>query len=322
MAGSGGAACRALVLLNPSGGSAGEDPEESVAAALVRAQVDCVIELTGGADLAERSRRAVDDGVALVIAAGGDGTVSAVAGALAGTSTMLGILPLGTLNHFARDLAIPPDLDKAAAMIAAGHVEAVDVASVNGRIFINNSAVGLYPLMVADRDRQQQRLGRSKRLAMLVASARALIRFHHHRLTLTFDGGKRESMLTPLLFVGNNDYRLGGAGAGQRESLVDGKLDVVILRRNGRIGLIAALVRALTGRTREADMLKVNDVTRLEVGARRSLLRVSCDGESIRLAPPLDYIIMPGALRVLVPGEHRAGSSTTTSRPPRRGSRR
>ena len=94
---------------------------------------------------------------------------------------------------------------------------------------INNSAVGLYPLMVADRDSQQLRLGRSKRLAMLVASTRALVRFHHHRLTLSFAGGNRESVLTPLLFVGNNDYQIVGAGAGKRESLVDGKLDVVVL---------------------------------------------------------------------------------------------
>ena len=99
-----------------------------------------------------------------------------------------------------------------------------------------------------------------------------------------------------MLFVGNNDYRFVGAGAGKRELLVDGKLDVVVLRRKGRIGLLAALVRALTGRTREADMLKFDDVTRLKVGARRSPLRVSCDGESITLAPPLDYAIFPAAL--------------------------
>jgi YegS/Rv2252/BmrU family lipid kinase len=301
VAGPGAAARRALVLLNPSGGSAGDDPQPRVAAALAAARVDRAIEVTDGAGLAARSHRAVDDGVELVIAAGGDGTISAVAGALAGTTTTLGIMPLGTLNHFARDLAIPFDLDEAAAVIGAGHAQAVDVASVNGRILINNSAVGLYPLMVADRDRQQLRSGRSKRLAMLVASARALVRFHHHRLTLDFDGGDRESVLTPLLFVGNNDYRLDGAAAGQRESLVDGKLCVVVLRRKGRIGLVAALVRALTGRTREADMLKYNDVIRLKVGARRALLRVSCDGESIALAPPLDYTILPGALQVIAP---------------------
>ena len=300
-AGSGAVAGRALVLLNPSGGSAGDESKKAVAAALASAGVDGAIEEVDGADLDARVQRALKEGVELVIASGGDGTIGAIAGALAGTAAVLGIIPLGTLNHFARDLAIPFDLDGAVAVIAGGHVQAIDVASVNDRIFINNSAVGLYPLMVADRDSQQRRLGRSKRLAMLVASARALIRFHHHRLTLDFDGGDRESVLTPLLFVGNNDYRFDGASAGQRESLVDGRLSVAVLRRKGRIGLLAALVRALTGRTRESDMLKYDDVTRLTVGARRSLLRVSCDGESIKLAPPLDYAILPGALRVITP---------------------
>ena len=94
----------------------------------------------------------------LLIVGGGDGTISAAASALVGTETRLGILPLGTLNHFARDLGIPTDLDEAAKLIAAGAERRVDVAEMNGRIFINNSAIGLYPLMVVDRDVQRKRL--------------------------------------------------------------------------------------------------------------------------------------------------------------------
>src|SRR6476661_7433687 len=115
---------------------------------------------------------------------GGDGTISAAASAVVGTETVLGILPLGTLNHFARDLGIPADLDEAAKLIASGKDRRVDVAEMNDRIFINNSAIGLYPLMVRDRDVQRKRLGRSKRLAMIVASVRTLARFNHQRLTL------------------------------------------------------------------------------------------------------------------------------------------
>ena len=118
-----------------------------------------------------------------MIVGGGDGTISAAASALVGTETKLGILPLGTLNHFARDLEIPTDVDEAARLIAAGKDRRVDVAEMNEQIFINNSAIGLYPLMVRDRDLQQKRLGRSKRLAMVVASMRTLVRFKHHRLT-------------------------------------------------------------------------------------------------------------------------------------------
>ena len=108
-------------------------------------------------------------------------------------------------------------------MIAAGQQRIIDVARLGERVFVNNSAIGLYPLFVADREGQQS-LGRSKRLSMFVAALRTLARFHHHRLTLTVNGGHSEAVETPLLFVGNNDYRLDLGGAGQRGSISDGRL--------------------------------------------------------------------------------------------------
>ena len=147
---------------------------------------------------------------------------------------MLGILPLGTLNHFARDLGIPTDLEEAAKLIAGRKQRQVDVAEMNERIFINNSAIGLYPLMVIDRDVQQRRLGRSKRLAMIVASLRTLVRFNHHRLTLTVNDEHTGKIDTPLLFVGNNDYRIDIGAPGERESLDDGELCVLVMRKKTR----------------------------------------------------------------------------------------
>ncbi len=290
-----------VILVNQGGGSAGDDARERVAAALRSAGIEGEVELLPGGELADRAARAVAEGATLVVAAGGDGTMSAVAGALAGTRTALGVLPLGTLNHLARDLGISFKLDEAAAVIAAGHVRTIDVARLNERIFINNSAIGLYPLMVADREGQQERLGRSKRLAMFVAGLRMLVRFHHHRLKLTINEQRTEHVLTPLLFVGNNDYRLDLGGAGQRASLSDGILSVIVMRRMGRIGFFAALVRALIGRTRPADMIKLDHVLALKVESRRSQLTVSSDGETAQIVPPLDYRIDPAALRVIAP---------------------
>ena len=190
-----------------------------------------------------------------MIVGGGDGSVGAAARAVAGSEAILGILPMGTLNHFARDLGLPLKLDQAAAVIAGGQPRAVDVAEVNGRIFVNNAAIGLYPLMVLDRESQQERLGRSKRLAMLVASIRTLVRFHHQRLTLSGDGGEAR-VDTPLLFVGNNDYRLAIPGAGRRERLDGGRLCVFVMRKKGVPGFLAAVARALVGLARENDMVR------------------------------------------------------------------
>lgn len=293
---------RVTVLINRAGGAASVDPHigDKAGEALRAAGLDVEVGLIGGSECAPRCRAIAERSGELVVVGGGDGTISAAASALIGTDTLLGILPLGTLNHFARDLNIPADIHKAAELIARRHVREVDVAEMNGRIFINNSAIGLYPLMVVDRDLQRKKLGRSKRLAMLVASLRTLARFNHQRLTLTVNDQKAR-VDTPLLFVGNNDYRIDLPAAGRRESLEDGELSVFVMRKKTRRGFVAASVRALLGRQREDDMVQLEGVQRLRVTSRRSSLTVSIDGEVVRVELPLDYRIRKKALRVIAP---------------------
>jgi diacylglycerol kinase family enzyme len=292
-----------VVLLNRGGGAVAADPEivDKVGDALDEAGFDnfCV-ELIGGGDYAVRCKAIGERGDQMLIVGGGDGTIRAAASALVGTETLLGILPLGTLNHFARDLGIPARLEEAAALIASRSERRVDVGEMNGRIFINNSAIGLYPLMVVDRDLQRRRLGRSKRLAMLVASLRTLARFGHQRLTLIVND-QQARVDTPLLFVGNNDYRIDIGAPGQRESIEDGRLSVFVMRKKTRSGFIAASIRALLNRQRRDDMVQLEGVDRLRVDSHRSQLAVSLDGEVVRVSPPLDYRIRKKALRVIAP---------------------
>ena len=289
-----------LVCVNRSSGAAARSEREAdeIRAALASAGIKGRVELLDGAAIAEQAKKAAEAGTELIVVGGGDGTISAAAGARAGTGTSLGILPLGTLNHFARDLGIPMKLDEAAKVIAAGQTRVVDVAEVNGRTFINNSAIGLYPLMVIDRDLQQQRLGRSKRFAMVVAALRTLARFHHDRLTLTVND-EQARLDTPLLFVGNNDYRIDIGAPGHRGSLQDGKLCVLVMRKKTRRGLIAASIRALLNRTRPDDMVRLDDVARLRVASRRTHLPISVDGEVTALTSPLDYKVRKRALKVI-----------------------
>jgi len=291
------------VLLNRGGGALSRDPAlaERAETALRAAGLDIEVELLSGGDCSVRCRTIAERRDPLLIVGGGDGTISAAASVLVGTETKLGVLPLGTLNHFARDLGIPTDLDEAAKLIAAGKEIRVDVGEMNERIFINNSAIGLYPLMVVDRDQQRKRLGRSKALALLVASLRTLARFNHQRLTLTVNEEHTGRVDTPLLFVGNNDYRIDIGAPGQRESLDDGQLFVLVMRKKTRRGLIGASVRALLGRSRSDDMVKLDGVERLRVSSHRSLLAVSLDGEVVRVEPPLEYKILKKALRVIAP---------------------
>ncbi len=289
---------KATILINRGGGSVGET--RAIRDALDASGIEGDVEVVDGADLHQAAERAVAEGVGLIVAGGGDGTISCVAGAVAGTRTKLGVLPLGTLNHFARDLGIPVDLDEAAKLIASGRTRRVDVAEVNGRVFINNSAIGVYPLMVSDRDEQQEKLGRRKRPAMAIAAARTLLRFSSRRLELTINDRKAQ-IDTPLLFVGNNDYRLELPDSGTRESLDSGELCVMVLRRKSRLGFLLAAARSLIGRERPADVAKLGDVRQLRVDSRHSRLTISLDGETAEMETPLRYRIRPGALEVIAP---------------------
>src|SRR4051794_19274737 len=292
------------VLINRGGGAASADPKigDKVVQALKDAGVEAKVELVGGGECAIRCRAIAERGDEMLVVGGGDGTISAAASALVGTETLLGILPLGTLNHFARDLGIPTRLEEAAALIGSRPERQVDVAQMNDRIFVNNSAIGLYPLLVVDRDSQRRNLGRPKAMAMVIASVRTLVRFGHQRLTLTVND--REGQVdTPLLFVGNNDYRMDLPAAGQRESLDDGQLCVLVMRKKTRRSFIAASVRALFNRSRADDMVRLDGVERLRVSSRKRSLAVSLDGEVVRAEPPLDYRIRHKALRVVAPSQ-------------------
>ena len=285
----------AAVILNRNKGDPGE-----VASALSGAGVAATVEVVDGDAIRDRASAAVEAGARLIVVGGGDGSVSRAAQAIAGSRAALGILPLGTLNHLARDLGIPFNLQQSARQIASGRVRPIDVAEVNGRLFVNNAAIGLYPLMVIDRESQQQRLGRSKRLAMLVASLRVLARFHHQRLTLSADGGEAR-VDTPMLFVGNNDYRLTLPGAGRRDRLDEGRLSVMVMRKKGVPGFLAAVGRALIGIARADDMVRLDGVRKLRVDSRRSTIVLALDGETVAMEPPLDFNIRSAALNVIAP---------------------
>ena len=154
--------------------------------------VDCTIRLVHGADeIADALKTAVGERPSAIVAAGGDGTVSAVVAAIVDTDIALGVLPLGTLNHFAKDLGLPLDLEAAVDRLLSGATRRVDVGEVNGRTFVNNSSLGLYPDIVRDRERQQKRLGRRKWPAFALACLSALRRYPFLGVRLTVGGSER-----------------------------------------------------------------------------------------------------------------------------------
>jgi diacylglycerol kinase family enzyme len=253
-----------------------------------------------GTDITTLAQEAAREHPRLVVAAGGDGTINAVASALVGSETALGVIPCGTLNHFARDVGVP--LDQAEAVVATleGRAREIDVGEVNGHFFLNNSSIGLYPAMVHRRAKQQRRLGRGKWQAMLWA-AHTVLRSHPFMdLALELDG-KSVARRTPFVFIGNNVYDMQGFDIGRRARLDAGMLSVYVSHRGGRLALLALAVRALCGRLEQSRDFEAATATELRIESRHKRLLVATDGEVTALELPLRYRIRPRALRVMAP---------------------
>ncbi|MEX0141221.1 diacylglycerol kinase family lipid kinase [Massilia sp. LMS1-1-1.1] len=259
-----------------------------------------------GAEMIATAERALRDGASIVVAGGGDGTINAVASVVVGSGTPFGVLPLGTLNHFAKDLNIPLELDAAIANVAQGVPHQVDVGEVNGRIFLNNSSLGLYPDIVRDREKQQRRLGRGKWLAFSWALVAALRRYPFLSVQLTLNDAVH-ARRTPFVFIGNNEYMMEGLNIGERERLDGGQLSLYVAQRPGRLGLLKLALHALFGKLSQAKDFDVLTATDLEVATHHRRLRVATDGEVTIMNTPLQYRIRKAELAVLVPAPALSG---------------
>lgn len=293
------------VIINGSAGCGHDDDKLAEIEAQLRA-AGCPAEavLASADEMDGAVERAVQGGARTIVVGGGDGTLSLAAARLADSDITLGILPMGTLNHFAKDLDIPLDLPAAVRTVLHGHVAKVDLGEVNGHVFINNSSVGIYPDIVRLRERQQQRFGTGKWLAF--AAAIWIVLRRGTRLTLRIAGADRElPRRTPFVFVGNNEYRHAGLDFGSRESLQGGELGVYTTRKQGFLGLLGITLKGLAGRLKEGadyDTLRAREVV---IETRRHRLRVANDGEVHWMTSPLRYRSRVGALQVRVPHRSR-----------------
>ncbi|MBO1073158.1 diacylglycerol kinase family lipid kinase [Roseomonas marmotae] len=303
---------RLCVLINAGGGSVlAQDPQPALRESFARHGLEAHIQMLPGSELEQAARAALEETgpgrrYDAVVAGGGDGTIGLVAGIMAGTGRAFGVLPLGTLNHFARDLGLPTDIDGAVQVIAARQLQSVDVAEVNGRVFVNNSSIGLYPTMVVERDRQRRRAGWGKWPAMALAFCKVVLRYPLRRVRVRANGWNRR-FRTPLIFIGNNAYEISLPHPGRRALLNGGQLSLFILRSRRPWGLARLALRAITGQLRLERDFESHMVTEAEITSRSAWMRVSVDGEVAPMRPPLLYRIRPGALRVFAPLRERVG---------------
>jgi diacylglycerol kinase family enzyme len=252
-----------------------------------------------GTNLAELSRKAVADGSSIVVAAGGDGTLSAVASGLVGTDIAFGVLPVGTLNHFARDLKIPLDLQGAARVVLGGQTTEVDVGEVNGKTFLNNSILGLYPIYRFLREGKEKK-GWGRRMSLLLGLASIFRKFPALKVRLLVKGHEIERK-TPYILIGNNEHAMEGYHLGLRNSLCDGKLWIYVMKPRGRLGLLRILLSLIFGRFEGRKNFEIFSTEELWVETKGKRIGVALDGEVTVMDAPLRYRILPRSLKVLVP---------------------
>jgi YegS/Rv2252/BmrU family lipid kinase len=291
-----------VIINSNSGGFVAEETLAEIERAFAGYSVEVRVHVADTGDETEKlAAECADSEGDIIVAAGGDGTISTVAKEVVRAGKVLGILPLGTLNNFSKDLQIPQDIDRAIRTIVENSERMIDLGEVNGRIFVNNSSIGLYPHIVRDREKQQ-RLGRGKWLSAFWASLRIFKRSPFLKVELEIDG-KKFLRKTPFVFVGNNSYEMEIYNIGRRKSLETGELSVYYLHREGRWGLIMLILKTALGSLKQWEDFEYIATKEITIFTRKNLINTAIDGETTMMETPLTYKIRPRALRVLVPAE-------------------
>ncbi|MFD0668517.1 diacylglycerol/lipid kinase family protein [Ramlibacter sp. MAHUQ-53] len=241
----------------------------------------------------------------VLVAAGGDGTVATVAQAAWERGCPLGVVPCGTFNYFARVQGIPQDPQAAARALLRAHERPVDIGLVNGRVFLVNASLGLYPQLLQDREAFKSRFGRRRWVAALAAVA-TLVRWRH-QLTLEIEAdGQSRHLRTPTLVVVNNRLQVERLGlpADPRRPVGEGWLAGVAARPIGSWALFTLMLRGAFGTLGDAQDVEHFACRSLSVGMRGlRRARVAADGEIDRLVPPLRFEVAPRPLRLMAPCE-------------------
>jgi diacylglycerol kinase family enzyme len=301
------AASPLFIVLNAGSGKLGADATQGAIEAVLEqaGRVHRLFVVKDAARLQETARQALDAARAqggVVVAAGGDGSLNAVARVVLGSGCAFGVVPLGTFNYFARTHGIPTDAAEAARSLLESTVHPVQVGLINDRLFLVNASLGLYPQLLEDREAYKQQFGRSRWVA-LGAGLVSLLREHRQlRIRLERPEGARD-IRTPTLFVGNNRLQLERIGIEESALIEQGQLVAITLRPVGLPSMLWLLLRGALGRLGDADKVFSFGVDRMTV--RQALpygprgVKVATDGEIVWMKMPLEIRVSPEPLYLL-----------------------
>ncbi|SNT35521.1 Diacylglycerol kinase family enzyme [Tropicimonas sediminicola] len=296
---------RSCVILNDGAGrDAGGSARRERLARLLEAQgvTADLRRVTRGRDLEQTARDCLDEGYGRLIAAGGDGTIAALAGVVHGAGAELGILPEGTFNFFARGLGIPEDQEAAVAVLRDGIVREVPIGTVNGRVFLNNASLGVYPEILREREGMYRRWGRSRLAAYGSVFSVLAGRQRPLDLAIRIDGAEVH-LRTALAFVCNSAYQLRQFGVDGSEAVERGEFVLLTSRNESRFAMLRAALRLALRRPRKAEDFDLRTGREIAIRPARRRNLLALDGERQALASPLQIRHAARPLRVIVPRE-------------------
>jgi diacylglycerol kinase family enzyme len=252
---------------------------------------------------AEQALTLAREQAGVVVAVGGDGTLSAVSAVMLGSGVPMGILPQGTFNYFGRTVGISQETEAALESLLDAVIQPVDVGLLNGHVFLVNASLGLYPQLLEDREAYKRRYGRSRLIALW--SAIVTLTHAHRSLQIQIDleGKPRRHMMTPTIVVGNNSLQLEQIGIDQVDEIRRHHMVAMAARSQGTLSLYGLLIRGLLSRLGDAENIISFGFDTMTVRPRRgrTRLKVAMDGEICWMKAPLEFRVAPDKLPLLVP---------------------
>lgn len=293
------------VILNPNAGTANANgiTAEALDALFEAHGLPTFVDARAEIPLADRVADAVASTAPTIVAAGGDGTITALASALVGTDKSLAILPLGTVNALAKDLNVPLDLPAAVAALITGQTHRIDVGEVNGRVFLHKVVVGFITGVAAGREHIRGRHDFPAKIGFLLYFFRRLARTKRIAVVIHPHKGERRIERVQAIAVASNSYDEGLGRFFARHSLDRGTLTLYILRHLTLGDFFRLTAEMLLGRWRDDEALSIESVKSVTIDTRKDLLKVMFDGEVETLRTPLHFTIRPKALSVIVPAD-------------------
>jgi diacylglycerol kinase family enzyme len=293
-------AARICVIANAASGRNSHDAEAITRAMAVFGDRAELRYWSTDTDIAEEVDRALRDGFDTIVAAGGDGTVMAIASAMMGKDAAMAVLPLGTFNYFARGLGLPEDPEAAARLILQGGHHRIAVATVNGQVFLNNASLGVYPSILKERETTYARFGRH-RIAAYWSVVKTFLRFQRPmKVVLTADGVETR-LRSPLIFVARSAYQLDYFGLKGGDAISNDAFALFVARDRGRAGLFRLAWRLIRRQLRPGDGLELIRARDITISTRQKSPLIAFDGEKSRMRSPLTFRIQTEALTIIAP---------------------